>query len=467
MARGMNGWVYVASVPHAPGFLKIKHTVEIEPNYVIDDLSVYNDGPPSVARVEYAAIVENAERLEREIHLELLHCRERGGWFRCDREDVIEAIRKCGEISYEENPAERKIDEEITHDAHEALILSTEPFGPNNPAPVKLLHKLARYSKSGGRLEEAGRLYERALEIVESKAPEKDIDLVYGLLCDLGEVYQVQGRLDEAEPLYKRAMEIAELETSETDTHSVLYLLWKLGRIYRAKNRYDEAERFYKKALAIAENTVEFANAYAALSLSYLAALSQVRGRQAEAETLYQRSLGTWEKAFNAEQQSLREEVVNRALLHDAQNEYAELVAHYKDQGRYSEIEMLYQRLLAIWEKDLGPENPSMIDGLRDLARVYQDQGKCDEAERCCRRALEIEGKRRPRHLEFVRSLLNQADIYKGQGKWKKARALYKKALPIMEEVLGPEHPDLDEPLNNLADIYKGQGKCSYFRFRG
>ncbi len=52
----------------------------------------------------------------------------------------------------------------------------------------------------------------------------------------------------------------------------------------------------------------------------------------------------------------------------------------YYDQGKYAEAEPLNQRALAIWEKALGPEHPDVARSLNNLAMVYTDQGKYEEA---------------------------------------------------------------------------------------
>ena len=43
------------------------------------------------------------------------------------------------------------------------------------------------------------------------------------------------------------------------------------------------------------------------------------------------------------------------------------------------------------------------------------------------------------------------------QGKYDDAESLYKRALTIREEVLGPRHPDVASKLNNLASLLKSQ----------
>jgi tetratricopeptide (TPR) repeat protein len=69
-----------------------------------------------------------------------------------------------------------------------------------------------------------------------------------------------------------------------------------------------------------------------------------------------------------------------------------------------------YKRSLAIYEKTLGPDHPSVALALN-----------------------------------------NQALLYHAQGRYTAAEPLYKRSLAIREKALGPNNPDVAQSLNNLA----------------
>ncbi len=58
-----------------------------------------------------------------------------------------------------------------------------------------------------------------------------------------------------------------------------------------------------------------------------------------------------------------------------------------------------------------------------------------------------------------TRSLNNLAGLYYNQGKYEQAEPLYQRALAIREQQLGPKHPDTAHSLNNLGLLYETQGK--------
>ena len=60
----------------------------------------------------------------------------------------------------------------------------------------------------------------------------------------------------------------------------------------------------------------------------------------------------------------------------------------YDNQGCYNEAELLYQQVLTIREKVVGPEHPDVVIGLNNLARIYYRQGRYNEAMQLFQRAL-------------------------------------------------------------------------------
>ncbi len=66
----------------------------------------------------------------------------------------------------------------------------------------------------------------------------------------------------------------------------------------------------------------------------------------------------------------------------------------YKAEGHYAEAEPLYKRALAIWEKALGPEHPSVAQNLENYAVLLRESGRNNEAIKMEARAKAIRAKR-------------------------------------------------------------------------
>ena len=60
------------------------------------------------------------------------------------------------------------------------------------------------------------------------------------------------------------------------------------------------------------------------------------------------------------------------------------------DQGRYSDAIPLAQRVLAIREKSLGPDDPDVARALYNLAVLYDEQGRPTDAEPLYKRSVAI-----------------------------------------------------------------------------
>ncbi len=97
---------------------------------------------------------------------------------------------------------------------------------------------------------------------------------------------------------------------------------------------------------------------------------------------------------------------------------------------------------------------------LNETAIYLGDRARYAEAEPLKKRALVIlEKVLGPEHNNVATSLNNLAALYMNQGKYGEAESLYQRALEICEKALGPEHPDVATSLNNLAGCYDSEGK--------
>ena len=128
--------------------------------------------------------------------------------------------------------------------------------------------------------------------------------------------------------------------------------------------------------------------------------------------------------------------------------------------GSYYLAAIVNQRLYAQNKKLLGPEHPSTLISMTDLASTYRYQGRWKEAEE-----LEVqvmEARKRvpgPEHPRTLTSMANLAYTYWNQGRLKEAEELEVQVLEIRKKVLGLEHPVTLTSLANLASTFSDQGR--------
>src|SRR5207245_9875032 len=86
-----------------------------------------------------------------------------------------------------------------------------------------------------------------------------------------------------------------------------------------------------------------------------------------------------------------------------------------------------------------------------------RQEGRYSEAERLFIDAIkEVEGFG-PGDSRLPASLNSLAELYRTRSKYAEAEALYKRALAIRENTVGPENPEAAPSLTHLAQLYHAQ----------
>jgi CHAT domain-containing protein/tetratricopeptide (TPR) repeat protein len=284
-----------------------------------------------------------------------------------------------------------------------------------------------------------------------------------------------------------------------------------LGGSRLKQGKYPEAEASFRQALSIYETRSGPDTVSTASALNNLALVLERRGDYAGAEGLLRRSHRILDKALGPDNADTATTLSNLGRVLDSQGKFgagSALVAAGKppatgageptgdnplllvaqadaliSRGDYGQAETLHDRVVAIYERTLGPAHPLTATGLSNLGNVRYLQGKFAEAEAVHRRALAIREKvLGPEHPDTATSLNNLANVLFEQGKDVRASAaeqrarerigqrvqsvsevegLYRRALAIQERSLGAEHPAIANTLNNLAAMLDQQGKSA------
>ena len=99
----------------------------------------------------------------------------------------------------------------------------------------------------------------------------------------------------------------------------------------------------------------------------------------------------------------------------------------------------------------MGPEHPKVAYPLNNLAELYREQGKHEQAESLYQRAFAILEKALGQgHHELAYPLIGLASLYKEQGKYEQAEPLYQRGFAIREQQLGTDHPETEDTEGNL-----------------
>jgi tetratricopeptide (TPR) repeat protein len=111
--------------------------------------------------------------------------------------------------------------------------------------------------------------------------------------------------------------------------------------------------------------------------------------------------------------------------------------------AEYAQAKDLFERALAIFETNQGPDHPETAHTLSNLAKVLYDQRDLDRARILHERALAIyEAHQDPNHLlDTANSLTDLAAVRRAQGSYDRARLLHERALAIFEAPTTPTPP--------------------------
>ncbi len=136
------------------------------------------------------------------------------------------------------------------------------------------------------------------------------------------------------------------------------------------------------------------------------------------------------------------------------------LAESYYGQGQYTEAQGLYEKILALKQQQLGPNDPSLGADLTNLAGVLCVQGKFAQAEPHVRKVVTIVETTEPvDSLKLAGSLNTLAGILFQQAKLEECEPLLARALALRTQMLGEEHPEVADSLRDYAKLLKKLGR--------
>ncbi len=224
----------------------------------------------------------------------------------------------------------------------------------------------------------------------------------WAALGDFGDYLREMVRYEAAEFLYRRALAGFEKMRGKRDIAAVR-LAGKLGEVLRLQGNYGKARDFFQTAyqLLAASSEAEEGEAYLCLNL------------------------------------------LGKAVGMCGDNEGGKSLCRQAVEGM---------------EKALGPDNPSVLQGLHDLGIMLRITGDHAEAELMGTKAFR--GRERvlgAMHVDTLKSLHNLANLHRDRQDFDLAADLYRRALDRRTEALGSQHPDTLRSLNNLGELLRAK----------
>ncbi len=287
---------------------------------------------------------------------------------------------------------------------------------------------------SAGKYGEAELLFARAISLwATESAPSIDLAKSFH---NLGAVYRAEGRYLDASRFYLRALDLRESLSGPRDA-SLLPILTELSMVYLEIADYAQAEKTIQRALAIvqeqhAEQTVHGADAFAAWGM-----LLETENKNADAIRWLNQALATREKLLGRESAVTADTVNNLALA-------------YRQKGDLAHAESLYRRALATYRHSSDPK--SLVAVLSNLGRILTERARYKEAEQLYREAIGVAQEQLgPRHPDVAAALNGLAKLMIARRKFSEAESLLQRAEQIDRLNFAANHPRIGYDLSNEA----------------
>ncbi|PYR72203.1 MAG: hypothetical protein DMF86_24290, partial [Acidobacteria bacterium] len=247
-----------------------------------------------------------------------------------------------------------------------------------------------------------------------------------------------------AAPLAAQGIPLPRLAIFFTARQGRWTLLTSWTLIFATQNRTGLAISAADHALKVAERSAD--ERKIATSLHYLALLHETAGDAEGAESCARRALAIRERTLGVEDQAVADELIRLARLATGRR-------------RFDEAAPLLTRALAIRQQHPAAPGP-IVDALDDYADLLAVQRRFQEAEVVYRRALKMaEEQLGPDDPALASSLTGLAATLRDTDRPRDAEPLYRRALDLGTRLLGGDDPIATPILEELATALERQGR--------
>jgi tetratricopeptide (TPR) repeat protein len=314
-----------------------------------------------------------------------------------------------------------------------------ELLGSDSPDVAQTLLALAALYIHLQRYEDVHRCYAEALAIQEAQ-PDVSRDDVANTLESYGTFELLSAHYSDALALLERAYSMR-TSASDDDRHKLAETLGSIAEVYRRQRDFSNAEPLFTRALSLTDESRRSALLY------NLGGMYQEQGRDEEALQIYQDLLKARSDPF-----------FTYLLFHS-------LAVLYQDRGDFAEAETYYLRSIKLLKELIGDQRFEGIESchgaaLDELAEFYRRQGLYAKALAASQRALPIiEDVYGPDSGAAAHTLEKRGSIEMGLSRYVDAADSYRRCLAILISLSELHGNSIVSALNSLSGAYRCQGE--------
>lgn len=292
---------------------------------------------------------------------------------------------------------------------------------------ARLLEAIGRAYRRQGQAERAVDLLEESLRISQQAklAEGPQTGQVYS---ELAVALRNAGRFDESDKAFRQAIRISNAHQGEASITRAR-LLADLGRLELFRSNLEAAQKYFNQALEITREQEGLRNLDAAALLLDISTVNSWRDDLTGAENAARQAV------------SIYQEIIPARLHPDRVAANSRLAEVLFLRGKIAEAGTLYQGVLEAQRLLYGSSSSQVADTLDSLAKVRLAQNNAPEAEKLEREAVEVSLKTRGEDYfmtGYLRTSL--AQILTRQGKFRQAEPELRAALDVYARTLPPDH---------------------------
>jgi len=260
------------------------------------------------------------------------------------------------------------------------------------------------------------------------------------LLCTLGSSLVSASQYDEAGKMLRTALELGEKIYEERDLYQA-EAADQLATCYYYQGKYAEAEQFYRKAIHIRETVLGANDPLTAKSLNNLGIIYYSLGKYSESREMYESAIESYRNHFaNKDHSEIASILNNLGAVQHAERNYEAAIHSFRAS-------------ISMYERLYGKRYPGKLSPLGNMSMSLREQKRIIESEKICLEAIELSrATYGNNHRDLATRLSNLALLYsKFMNRYAEALQAYEEAIKIRELILGKMHIDTITSYLNIA----------------
>ncbi|KAK0610673.1 hypothetical protein B0T17DRAFT_512158 [Bombardia bombarda] len=304
------------------------------------------------------------------------------------------------------------------------------------------------------RLEDARKMYERALPACEKMIDKDNHPALARLIGRLASVYASQGRFKKARAIIRRIFAI-HTKDGERDILHVLETMMLRARIHKELGRHDAAEAILRLVIKRYQHLPSCQRSNQAGAFRLLSDILGGRGLFDEAQNMLMQAKSLYKS---------RPSDLSRIRVFECFHDLGKL---YYRQGQFSKAKKAYHKAHLGYSETYGPEDSRALrvsSNIYALDRFLSPEDNRLQIERLREQVRMLKAAKGPESIPGINIKLNLSKLLSADGELEEAEAILKTVRRAMKDNFSPDHPLMITILSDLNGLCRKQKRFTEAR---